>query len=154
MLRRLVVLLPLLGLPALALTLQVGAAVPLPGFRSPTGNLHCLYVPGAHEARDANLFCGPTRADYATNLQAHCIAPPTGLDWHGFQLGATQKGAVVCSGGIFYNPSKQRPTYPVLPYGSTWRHGPFTCRSSVLGVTCRNRHGNGIFLSRESWRVW
>jgi len=41
-----------------------------------------------------------------------------------------------------------------LAYGKSWRAGTFTCTSQVTGVTCRNRHGHGLFISRRTWRVW
>ena len=44
--------------------------------------------------------------------------------------------------------------YVDLPYGRTWRHGAFSCASRVTGVTCRNRAGHGLFVSRQSWRAW
>ena len=77
-----------------------------------------------------------------------------GVDWHGFTLTATGRGAINCSGGILYNPATQRPGYATLPCGKSWRHGTFTCTSRVTGVTCRNRAGHGLFVSRQSWRVW
>ncbi len=77
-----------------------------------------------------------------------------GVDWHGFTLSATGKGQLNCSGGILYNPSTQTPSYVTLPYGKSWQRGVFTCTSRLSGVTCRNRAGHGLFVSRQSWRVW
>jgi hypothetical protein len=76
------------------------------------------------------------------------------VDWHGWELSPTGKGLVTCSGGILYNPGSQKPTYVNLPYGRTWRQGGFTCLSRITGVTCRNRAGHGLFISRQSWRAW
>jgi hypothetical protein len=76
------------------------------------------------------------------------------LDWHGFELGPRANGSVTCSGGILYNPETQRLRFVDLPYGRRWRHGRFTCRSRRTGVTCENGAGHGLFVSRESWRVW
>ena len=42
----------------------------------------------------------------------------------------------------------------VLPYGMTWRHGPFTCRSEPSGLTCSNAQGHGFSLSRSSQRLF
>jgi hypothetical protein len=137
---------------ALALSASVpgpaSAASTLPGFRSPSGNISCLLVSGP----PANLLCKLAHSDYAGTLQARCMAPDgAGVDWHGFTLGATRKGMVVCSGGILYT---GRPSYVTLPYGATWRRGAFTCLSRVVGVTCRNGRGHGLFLSRQTWRAW
>jgi hypothetical protein len=76
-----------------------------------------------------------------------------GVDWHGWRLGPTGKGQVLCSGGTLY-PGTDRPGYTTLAYGMSWRQGAFTCSSQANGVTCRNRRGNGIFISRSSWRAW
>jgi len=136
----------------------VGAAakVPLPGFHSPSGNIRCLFVPGSRGPSGSSpsvLHCSIAAASYAQALQERCIAGPS-VDWHGFELAAAGRGRVTCSGGILYSPATQRPTYVDLAYGRTWRQGAFTCVSRTTGVTCRNRAGHGLFVSRGSWRAW
>jgi hypothetical protein len=131
------------ALCALATADPAAALTVLPGFHSPSGNIRCFLVHGT-------LRCQLARADYSTMLQARCA----GLDWHGFELNATRKAGVTCSGGILYSPSKERPGYVNLPYGRSWRQGVFTCTSRLTGVTCRNRTGHGLFVSRQTWRVW
>jgi hypothetical protein len=69
---------------------SASSAVVLPGFRSPSGNIKCLYVPG----RPAFLWCSIGRADYARKLTAYCARPSIGVDWAGFTLGAARRGAV------------------------------------------------------------
>jgi hypothetical protein len=100
----------------------------------------------------STLLCTIERSVYAARLQSRCIAPPTGLDWHGFRLSDTGAGEIVCTGGILYD-GRDRPSLHTLPYGATWRSGPYTCRSRRVGLTCTAR-GHGLFVSRESWRVW
>ena len=132
---------------AASLATASSAAQRVPGFRSPTGNIRCLYVtpPGM-------MLCTIDRSAYAKRLQDRCMAPGgAGLDWHGFTLGATKKGTIVCSGGILYNGT---PSYVTLRYGKTWRHGVFTCVSKLSGVTCRSRAGHGLFISRQAYRAW
>jgi hypothetical protein len=124
----------------------------IPGIRSPSGNIRCLVVP--HAAAAPGLFCSIGHATYSAALQHRCSAPPTGLDWHGFELPAATKGAVSCSGGILYDPATQRPAYRTLPYGQSWGRGPFACTSRIAGMTCSNRAGHGLFVSRERWRAW
>jgi hypothetical protein len=126
-----------------------GATTVLPGIRSPSGNIKCLFVPGP----PATLLCSLAHADYASSLQAKCMAGPS-VDWHGFQLPATKHGAISCSGGILYNPSTQRPHYVTLAYGGVLRHAMFTCWSRTTGVTCQNRANHGLFISRQTWRTW
>ena len=126
------------------------AVTRLPGIRSPSGNIKCLFVPG----RPSMLLCTIAHADYGSKLVKYCGSPPIGVDWAGFTLSATRKGSVNCSGGVLYNPDTQKPSYATLPYGRTWRHGPFTCSSRVTGVTCRSRAGHGLYVSRQTWRGW
>jgi hypothetical protein len=136
-----------------------GSATRLPGFRSPSRNISCLFVPSAATSSGgrtpATLLCKIARADYATLLQRRCLGPAGGgVDWHGFELAATTKGAVECSGGILYNPTTQHPSYVTLAYGRTWRQKMFSCTSRTQGVNCSTPSGHGLFVSRETWRVW
>jgi len=141
-----------LGALVLACAGPAVAKTVLPGFHSPSGNITCVYVP---RAGGGTLRCEIAHADYARTLQTRCMGPTgAGVDWRGFELGDAARGEVTCSGGILYNPGTQRPAYVNLPYGRTWRHGVFTCASRTSGVTCRNRSGHGLFLSRQTWRVW
>jgi hypothetical protein len=137
-----------------ASTVTAATPKPIPGIRSPSGNIRCLFEPPARGTATPNLLCTIGQADYSAALQRRCSSPPTGLDWHGFELTAAHKGGFSCSGGILYDPGTERPTYTTLPYGKTWRHGPFTCASRVTGVTCTSDRGHGLFISRQSWRGW
>jgi Family of unknown function (DUF6636) len=146
----------LLSLTVIACTLGLAPAGSLatsssilPGFRSPSGNIKCLYQPVA----PAFLYCTIGTASYAKRLIAYCAAP-RGVDWAGFTLGKKSKGSVACSGGTLYEPSTQHPRYVTLPYGKTWRHSVFTCTSHATGVTCRNPRSHGMFISRASYRVY
>jgi hypothetical protein len=125
------------------------AKTPIPGVRTPSRNIECLYVPG----KPATLHCDIHSSSYGRQLRNRCIAR-AGLDWHGFELAAAKKGGVTCSGGILYSPGTQRPVYRTLPYGRTWKHGAFTCTSARTGLTCRTGNGHGLFISRESWRAF
>jgi hypothetical protein len=125
-------------------------AADLPGFRSPSGNISCLFIPSGSGHAPATILCKLAHADYAKALQSRC----KGLDWHGFLLPAARKGAVNCSGGILYNPTTQHPSYITLAYGKTWRQKMFSCTVQVAGVTCSNRYGHGMFISRQTWRTW
>lgn len=122
----------------------VALAVPMPGVRTPSHNITCAATPAA-------LHCDIAQASYRARLQKRCIAPPTGLDWHGFELTPKGKGAVTCSGGILVMGPVR---YVTLGYGRTWHYGPYTCKSRVTGLTCTNRTGHGLFLSRASYRTW
>jgi hypothetical protein len=122
-------------------------AAPLPGVRSPSGNIRCV---AGH-----SLFCSLQHARYAQTLQDRCLNPNgemgAGVDWHGFELPRTGRGRVLCSGGALWTGTVR---YVTVAYGRTWRHGAWTCRSRVTGLTCTNRAGHGLFLSRERWQAW
>ena len=136
----------------LALFTGAAAAARLPGVKTPSQNISCFYVP-QRPTSHGNLLCNIKQAVYTKALQSRCIAPPTGLDWHGFTLSDTKRGEVLCAGGLMYD-GRDTPTFVTLAYGTTWRHGGFTCRSRVTGLTCTNARGHGLFLSRASWRAW
>ncbi len=142
-----------IGLASLADSGSATSTETLPGLRSPSGNIRCLFVPGSNAP--SRLLCTIAHATYAAKLQARCMGTTgAGVDWHGFDLTSNRKGNPTCSGGILYNPTTQHPSYAVVPYGKSWRHGAFTCQSRTNGVTCRSRGGHGLFLSRGSWKVW
>ena len=126
-----------------------GARV-VPGFVSPSGNIHCHYDPRAVAPPNGTrrlLTCALLHADYAMRLQRRCLAG----DWHGFGLGAKARPTIFCTG----NPDFSiRPVYTTLAYGKSWVRGAFTCTSRITGVTCRNQRGHGVFISRQSYRTW
>ena len=74
------------------------AKTPLPGVVTPSGNIHCFYVPGP----PGHLLCDIHQASYNKQEQAGCMAR-AGLDWHGWEVYATRKTVTTCSGGILYN---------------------------------------------------
>jgi hypothetical protein len=153
----------------LALVLAVAApsasAAParlLPGFRSPSRNIRCLYLPPGRgdtgRPSPSALLCSIRRAHYGAELQDRCLNPGgkrgEGVDWHGWELSPTRRARILCSGGILYRPERDHPHYVTLPYGRSWRRGAFTCFSRTAGITCRTPRGHGLFVARESWRAW
>jgi hypothetical protein len=137
-----------MALAVLAVLLAMKAPALLPGVVTPSGNIHCFYVPGP----PGHLLCDIHKASYNTREQNGCMAG-AGLDWHGWEVYSTRKTVPVCSGGILYNSNTGYPKYTKLAYGKTWHFASFTCTSRVTGLTCSAR-GHGIFISRESWRGW
>ena len=125
------------------------AATTLPGIRSPSGNITCLYVP----RKPQFLLCQIAKADYEPRLRKHCASAPYYVDWAGFSLPAGKKGVVACAGGPAYDPQTEHPRYVTLGYGKTWHSGPFACSSATNGVTCTNRAGHVLFVSRGSWHA-
>jgi hypothetical protein len=137
-----------MALAVLAVLLAMKAPAPLPGVVTPSGNIHCFYVPGP----PGHLLCDIHQASYTTREQNGCMSR-SGLDWHGWEVYATRTTAPVCSGGILYNSNTGYPSYAKLAYGKTWRFASFTCTSRLSGLTCSAR-GHGIFIARASWRGW
>lgn len=137
---------PLLAAPSISYGAQGAAVQTLPGFRSPTGNIKCFV--------GNRLYCSISRAAYAKKLQDRCVRPDgSGVDWHGFALAATRRATVFCTSNPAYNPDTQRPSYPKLAYGKTFRRRAFSCTSLITGVTCRNRAGHSLFISSQAWRA-
>ena len=139
-------------LATLAALAPAALAAPLPGVKTPSRNISCFVVPIKPTTR-SNLLCDIHRASYLRGVQDGCMARAS-LDWHGFGLSQAGRGTLVCSGGILYDVGRDTPVYAVLAYGRTWRSHGFTCRSHTTGLTCTNAHGHGLFLSRQSYRLW
>jgi uncharacterized protein DUF6636 len=141
-----VVLVSLVGVPAVA------AAI-LPGLKTPSRNISCFYVP-IKPTTHGSLLCDIGTASYLRSVQDTC-QERAGLDWHGFSLRWSRgKAQLVCAGGIMYDVGHDTPRFTVLAYGHLWRSHGFTCASRTSGLTCTNGRGNGLFLSRASYRLW
>jgi hypothetical protein len=116
----------------------------LVGLHTPSRNITCVDT-------GPSLICNVRQASYTAKLQQRCMAPPTSLDWHGFELSAHGKGQVACSGGVLVMGNVR---YTTVSYGTTWRHGAYTCVSRASGLTCRNRARHGVFISRAAYRLF
>ena len=108
-------------------------------FRTPSRNIVCVERKGA--VSRAFLRC-----DILSRLRP--LPPrPRGctLDWgFSFSLRSTGRATVTCAGD-----SANSPTAKVIPYGVTWRLGPFRCTSKQSGLRCRNLSGHGFFMSKK-----
>ena len=99
-----------------------------------------------------NVACVETAA-YSTSLRCDILSglkprPPRPrgctLDWgFSYVMPATGRALVTCAGD-----SANDPRGKTIPYGVTWRIGPFVCTSKRIGLRCRNRSAHGFFLSR------
>jgi hypothetical protein len=111
-------------------------------FHTPTGNIGC--------AADDNSGQWELRCDIGQKNWRGAPQPRScDLDY-GDALGMSGTGRPywVCHGDTVLGQG------PVLQYGQSWRAGPFICLSQIAGLTCSNRTGHGIFLSRGSYRVY
>ncbi len=114
----------------------------LKGFQTPSHNIVCGAYTGSQPAW--------LRCDITSGLKPK-PARPKGCEFdYGGTLTLSAKGRarIGCvSDVVLPDPTKA----PMLAYGKTWRYGPFKCRATRTGLTCRNLRGHGFFLSRQSW---
>jgi hypothetical protein len=105
-------------------------------FQTPSHNIGCVY-----DTVTIHLRC-----DILSGLKPPPSKPPgCQNDWtFGYQMDPAGHARKVCAGDSVFSPSAR-----VIRYGTTWRRGPFTCKSRRLGLRCRNRVGHGFFLSRQ-----
>jgi hypothetical protein len=110
-------------------------------FRTPSGNIHCLYVDDPHYLR----------CDIRSGLRPRPRTPPNCDLEYGDSISMRRTGrpGLVCHGDTAVDPRSR-----VLRYGTTLRVGPFACTSRFTGLTCRNAARHGFFLSRENYRLF
>jgi hypothetical protein len=120
----------------ITLLVPVSAAAKFVYFQTPSHNIGCLYQ-SAPQA---------LRCDIRSGLKPPPSKPKgCTVDWTGgYQVGATGRAQKVCAGDTVLSAGAR-----VVRYGTTWRRGPFTCKSSSSGLWCKNRSGHGFFLSRQ-----
>jgi hypothetical protein len=108
-------------------------------FRSPTGNIGCVY--------DSDP--GYIRCDVRGGVQPLPPAPKDcEFDWgQGFTLHKTGKANIVCAGDTTLGGKT------ILAYGTTFKRGALSCASSTAGFRCKNADGHGFFISKgEAYR--
>ena len=125
---------------AIALVLSPIASGTLVQFRTPSGNIGCVYS-SAEGRLGSSLRC-----DILSGLKPRPPRPPgCQLDWgSGYAMNAARRAHVVCAGDTAVDKRAR-----VLRYGSKWSRGGFTCVSRRTGLRCRNRSGHGWLLSRR-----
>jgi hypothetical protein len=136
---------------ALSFLLTCAAAVPRAaaqdgpdGFRSPTGNISCMFFDDEDEA--------VIRCDLAEMSNR---APPRpsdcDMEWRdAFEIAGKAEAATrICHGD-----TTRDERLPVLPYGSTFARKGLTCKSERSGVTCANARGHGFEIARARQRMF
>jgi hypothetical protein len=115
-------------------------------FRTPSGNIGCVFASGLSGTRAASIRCDiHTKRYQAPRRPASCD-----LDYgDSFEIGRIGRARPVCHGDTAIDPRSR-----VLGYGSTWQRSGLTCTSRTNGLTCSNRIGHGFFLSRQRWRIF
>ena len=123
----------------IAIIAVLGWALAQTGFKTPSGNIHCV------------LYEGELRCD----ILQHTYKPPAKpasckFDWgSAVSMGSKGPAQVACVSDTVANPK-----LTVLDYGRTWRGGGFICVSHRGGINCTNRDGNGWELSRAKQRLF
>ena len=125
---------------SLAMILAGPAMAQEASFRSPSGNIACMYI-------DGFLRCDLGEvSNRLPKRPADCD-----LEWgKAFEMGASSRHAQrICHGDTVFDPSA-----PVLPYGASWQGGTFSCISSERGMSCRNARGAGWDLARAKQSIY
>ena len=135
----LTVLLGFLLLPA-----SIAAASTVLLFRTPTGNIGCVFASGLPGSGPPSVRC-----DIRSRLRPPPAAPKSCRLDYGDSLAVSQRGraTLVCHGDTAIDPHSR-----VLAYGHVFRRAGIECTSRSTGLTCTNESGHGFFLSRQSWR--
>lgn len=116
------------------------------GFRTPSGNIHCMFVEGDREF-PANLRCDIMEVDGALPRPPRDCEGEWGRSFSITHADAV--GQMVCVGDAVFSESN-----PVLQYGQVWQRGGFTCTSEQSGISCFNAKRHGFSLSRSVRKVF
>jgi hypothetical protein len=118
---------------------QPASATELQSFRTPSDNIHCMYIEDeGRRSVDCELL-EMTNPEPAQPRPKDCD-----LDWgNSFWVGEDGDARMDCYGDTLASPEA-----PVLAYGRSSHWGSITCRSAPSGLTCRNADGHGFTLSR------
>ncbi len=111
-------------------------------FRSPTGNIGCMVVPGT--AR-----CDIARRSWSAPARPASCASAESFGG-GLLVERTGAGRVVCAGDTVRDPASTP-----LPYGTASQLEGFVCVSRATGMTCTNSaSGHGFFISVQSYQLF
>ena len=109
------------------------------GFKTPSGNTHCL----TDSNYDGTVIL---RCDILRN-DAVIPAKPRDCEFdYGNAFGMGVRGR---SGRWCVSDTVADPAYPVLGYGRVWRRNGFTCDMTTNRLRCVNRDGHGFELARR-----
>ena len=115
-------------------------------FRTPTGNIGCVFSSGFSASDRPTVRC-----DIRSRLHPEPRRPKRcPLDYgDSIQVSRLGRAILVCHGDTAIDPGSR-----VLRYGHTWRRDGLSCTSRFDGLTCTNESRHGFFLSRQSWRIF
>lgn len=114
------------------------------GFQTPSGNIHCLAYNHEPGAPYATLECDI--GDRSGNAPVRPRPADCDFDWgQRFVLDGAAAGAQLGCASDWLGSDGNA----VLNYGSSMTFGAITCTSRKTGLTCKNKRGEGFFLSRR-----
>jgi hypothetical protein len=125
---------------AVVLALAGSASAAVFMFRTPSSNIGCIFT-------SEPSFGGPElRCDILSGLKPAPTRPKgCTLDWkYGYRIRPSGSALKVCASDTAVNRRAK-----VVPYGTKWSRGAFTCLSRRAGLRCHNRSGHGFFLSKK-----
>ena len=110
-------------------------------FRSPSGNINCMYdhSPGVVE-------CQIPQPDRPVRPKPRDCELDWGSNFSIARTGHTQMG---CVGDSLASPDSR-----VLPYGQTLRGNGWQCTSRTSGMTCTNSQNHGFEISSRRQRLF
>ena len=115
-------------------------------FRTPTGNIGCVFSAGLTGSETPTVRC-----DIRSRLHPEPRRPKRcPLDYgDSVEVSRLGRAILVCHGDTAIDPRSR-----VLRYGHTWQRDGLSCTSRFDGLTCTNQSKHGFFLSRQSWRIF
>lgn len=147
--KRSLVALPLLLAVSLACAASAGAAkVTLRYFKTPSGNIVCLYsrgLVGTKPGVDCAIKSGLKPPPHKVKCRE---GDPT--DQFIFMATTGRAHEPSCAGDP--GPLAGEKQAKVLAYGHRLHRSGLTCTSATTGLTCRNKSGHGFALSRAHSR--
>ena len=112
------------------------------GFMTPSGNIYCN---GEVQASTIHCVIVERSGTPPVRQPAAC----SGIWGHHFTLRANGVAEMSCG------KRPQRVNYgDIAEYGVSASFGDITCASDQSGLSCKNRTGNGFFLSRQTQRLF
>lgn len=129
---------------ALATLAVLAASAGAATFKTPSGNIGCLYTPASGSA-SVSLRCDLASVAHAPKRPKSC-QQSYGRAFLLFGTGRAKRG---CVGDTVMDPGAT-----TLHYGVKRKYGPFTCTSRQSGLTCVSRYGHGFTLSKAKQKLW
>ena len=126
-------------------------------FKSPTGNINCVYMPPYDPSVRPMLRCDineftptirnvPAQTRDEIEVMGRCT--PKRMSTFTVEDNAA-RGSASCA-----SDSANSEDAGILAYGQTFSRGGFTCQSQPSGMTCTNRSSHGFFLSKASQKLF